>query len=280
MTVADLEIRTLDAAEVETLVGWATAEGWNPGLADAGCFHATDPGGFLGAFKDGALISGISGVRYGENYGFIGLYICRPDMRGKGYGKTVWSACMALLADRTIGLDGVLEQQANYRSMGFEPAYRTFRWSGKPSGGVQSAPDVRPLAADDFPAITAVDRRIFPAGRTAFLEKWLTQPHQVRVATQDGRISGYVVLRQCRDGCKIGPLVAPDLRTAKRLFWSLGGSCNDVIHIDVPEPQKEFAALLADSDFTKGFETARMYRGVVPQVDQDALFAVTTLELG
>jgi len=280
MTLPHVEIRTLDAGQIETLVSWAAAEGWYPGLVDAACFRAADPGGFLGAFKNNEMVSGISGVRYGGKYSFVGLYICRPDMRGNGYGKAVWNACMAMLGGRTIGLDGVLEQQANYRGMGFEPAYRTFRWSGRPSGGTQEAPDIRPATASDFAAIAAIDRRIFPAERATFLEKWLAPPHQVRVATKDGDIPGYGVLRQCRYGCKIGPLAAPDLEAARRLFWSLVGSSGDVIHVDVPEPQGEFAAFLASSGLTKGFETARMYRGEAPRLRQNELFAVTTLELG
>lgn len=117
-------IRTLARDEVETLVDWAAAEGWNPGLGDAALFQAADPQGFIGAFVDGELSAGISAVAYGDDFGFIGLYICRPDRRGQGHGKAVWDAGMARLGKRTIGLDGVVEQQANYRSMGFAPAYR------------------------------------------------------------------------------------------------------------------------------------------------------------
>ena len=123
-------IRTLSLAEVETLVAWAAGEGWNPGLRDAAAFHAADPQGFLGAFVAGRMAAGISAVDYG-GFGFIGLYICRPDMRGRGYGRAVWDAGMARLAQTTVGLDGVPAQQANYRSMGFAPAYRTFRFSGR-----------------------------------------------------------------------------------------------------------------------------------------------------
>lgn len=87
-------IRTLALDEVETLVDWAAAEGWNPGLGDAAAFQAADPEGFIGAFVGGEMVGGISAVAYGDDFGFIGLYICRPDRRGEGHGKAVWDAGM------------------------------------------------------------------------------------------------------------------------------------------------------------------------------------------
>jgi hypothetical protein len=41
--------------EISTAVNWATAEGWNPGLADDACFAAADPEGFFIGELDGAL---------------------------------------------------------------------------------------------------------------------------------------------------------------------------------------------------------------------------------
>src|SRR5687767_13477747 len=114
VTAASPKIRPLTLPEVETLVDWAAGEGWNPGRNDAAAFHAADPDGFLGGFVGGEMVSGISAVAYGADFGFIGLYICRPDMRGKGYGRAVWDAGMARLEGRTVGLDGVPAQQANY----------------------------------------------------------------------------------------------------------------------------------------------------------------------
>ncbi len=43
----DLEIRTMSRDQLDIAVEWAAREGWNPGLHDAECFHATDPDGFL-----------------------------------------------------------------------------------------------------------------------------------------------------------------------------------------------------------------------------------------
>src|SRR5689334_19611717 len=111
-------IRRLTLGEIRTLLDWAGAEGWNPGLDDALPFQAADPQGFLGAFVDQQMVAGISAVAYDAHFGFIGLYICHPDWRGQGHGKAVWDAAIAYLGDRTIGLDGVPQQQANYAKMG------------------------------------------------------------------------------------------------------------------------------------------------------------------
>src|SRR5215217_6861424 len=118
-------IRNVTLQEIGTLLDWAAVEGWNPGLDDAAAFQAADPNGFFGAFVDGVMVAVISAVAYDADFGFIGLYICHPDWRGQGHGKAVWDAGMAYLGTRTIGLDGVPEQQANYASMGFVPSYET-----------------------------------------------------------------------------------------------------------------------------------------------------------
>jgi hypothetical protein len=271
-------IRTLSLAEIGTLVDWAAGEGWNPGLHDAAAFYAADPQGFLGAFVEDRMVSGISVVDYG-GFGFVGLYICRPDMRGRGYGKAVWDAGMARLANVTAGLDGVPAQQANYRSMGFVQAYRTSRFSGRLLA-TSDQPGLRPVEPDLLPALLDFDRRFFPAARPAFLERWLARPHVALVQAGSEGIQGYGVARQCREGFKVGPLFAVDQATAMNLLAALCARCPGDIHIDVPEDKAGFADLLLSAGFSRGFETARMYRGPAPDIDSSGVFGVSSLELG
>jgi ribosomal protein S18 acetylase RimI-like enzyme len=121
----------MQRAEIDLAVEWAAREGWNPGLQDADAFHAADPEGFLLGALAGEPAAVISAVRYGEGFGFIGFYIVRPDLRGRGYGLTLWNAAMARLAGRNVGLDGVVAQQPNYRKSGFRLAYRNIRHEGE-----------------------------------------------------------------------------------------------------------------------------------------------------
>jgi len=66
-------IRAMTRKEVDVAIEWAAAEGWNPGLADANCFHAADPGGFFVGLLDDEPIATISAVKYGESFAFVGF---------------------------------------------------------------------------------------------------------------------------------------------------------------------------------------------------------------
>jgi GNAT superfamily N-acetyltransferase len=271
--------RSLTLFETETLMDWARIEGWNPGLADASAFHAADPQGFIGCFVDDEMAAGISAVRYGDDFGFIGLYIAHPGYRGKGYGRRVWDAAMAHLEGRTVGLDGVPEQQANYRGMGFEPHYETFRWSGSIPGA--ACRDVAAASPDMRKSIVSYDRHFFPAERSGFLAQWLTPPRLAMVMVRDGVVHGYAVCRKCHDGFKIGPLFADTAADAECLLKACAAqTAGRTIHIDVPVLQAELAGILEANGFSKGFATARMYRGPAPPVRMLGVFAVSTLELG
>jgi hypothetical protein len=270
-------IRPLQLDEVETLMDWAAAEGWNPGVGDAAAFHAADPEGFLGAFVDGEMVAGISAVAYGTNFGFIGLYICRSDQRGHGYGKAVWEAGLARLAGRTIGLDGVPEQQANYTSMGFVKAYETTRMTGVfPTTGAE----VMPVTPTMFAELAAFDRTCFPVSRKLFLRTWVAPPRRALAMLSDGRIRGYGVVRACAEGSKIGPLFAETEEVAIQLLSALSESADRPLQIDVSEGQTHFRRILADAGMVAGFTTARMYRGAAPRMDMTKVFGISSLELG
>lgn len=265
-------IRNLTCDEVQTLLDWAGREGWNPGIADAAAFHAADPGGFFGAFVDGAMVAGISAVAYDAKFGFIGLYICHPDWRGQGHGKAVWDAAMTYLGNRTIGLDGVPEQQANYASMGFVAAYQSVRMGGTLPVSSQSSS----AATIELSTIAALDAACFPAARPHFLDHWIAPPNRLIVVERAAAVAGYAVMRPCLAGCKIGPIFAADLDVALEILTHAQGA----IQIDVPMAQTAWLAALAARGFTPGFGTARMYRGAAPRLAMEQVFGISSLELG
>ena len=124
MQKSSYTIRVMTRQEVDIVIDWAAAEGWNTGLYDADCFYAADPNGFLIGLLGDKPVATVSVVKYGDSFGFLGFYIVKPEHRGKGYGIQIWNAGLTYLSGRTIGLDGVVSQQSNYKKSGFTLAYR------------------------------------------------------------------------------------------------------------------------------------------------------------
>lgn len=278
----DLQIRPMSRTELGLAVEWAAAEGWNPGLGDADCFHAADPEGFLMAFRDGEPIASISVVRYAGGFAFLGFYIVRPELRGRGYGLRLWNVGMARLEGCTIGLDGVFAQQANYARSGFALAHRNIRYGGEVR--IEAPVDGRltEIRRDLVRAMMAYDRGFFPAARDGFLNCWLQPDQRSGLAlAEDGRVRGYGVVRKCRTGHKIGPLFADTERDADALFRALASLAEGgPVFLDVPEPNQAGVDLAARHGLAPVFETARMYRGFTPVLPLDKIYGITTFELG
>jgi GNAT superfamily N-acetyltransferase len=276
-----LRIRPMRPNEISIAVNWAAAEGWNPGFADDACFAAVDPEGFFIGEVDGAPAATLSCVNYSASFAFLGFYIVRADLRGRGYGLQIWNAAIAHAGLRVIGLDGVVAQQKNYRKSGFELAYANVRY-----GGTVVAPAVPPVgvvALNEIPvtAVAAYDATVFPAPRTAFLRAWINSPgHSGHALMRDGKLAGWGVIRPCRKGHKIGPLVADDRAAAEVVLSALAGVGGGEIFLDVPGINRDAVALAQDWGLAPVFETARMYTGAIPPLRLERVFGVTTFELG
>ncbi|MGE4218914.1 MAG: GNAT family N-acetyltransferase [Alphaproteobacteria bacterium] len=273
-------------ADLALAIDWAAAEGWNPGLDDAGCFLAADAQGFLMSWLGDAPAACISVVRYGADYGFLGFYISPPAHRGRGHGWAVWQAGMDRLAGRTVGLDGVVDQQANYARSGFVLAHRNLRYGGRVAvdapGAAEAAGRLVDASALPVADLIAYDRPFFPAPRDAFLSCWLNPAHRASLALiRDGAIAGYGTIRACREGFKIGPLFAEDAAGADLLFRGLAARANgEPVYLDPPEVNAAAVALARRYGLSPCFETARMYRGPAPALPLDRIFGITTFELG
>lgn len=271
--------RVASQSDLRVILGWAAREGWNPGLDDASAFHAADPAGFFLAEAKGRPAAAISVVNHCARHAFLGLYICHPDYRGQGVGLALWHHALRHADTRSIGLDGVPAQEANYAASGFVLADRTRRLTGHFPPEEPSMPLV---AASDVAALTRLDRAATGMHRNAFLSAWLDKcATRKTVVLRDGpEAIGFATARRCGTGCKIGPVVAPDataaLKLARQAAFALG---EPQVTLDVPDSRSAFGTLLRQNGFTESFATARMFRGPAPETN-GTLMAVATLELG
>lgn len=280
--------RAAEPAAVATLLEWAAAEGWNPGVHDAEAFFAADSTGWwLAETPDGEPVGGMSLVHDdGGAFAFLGLYIVRPEWRGKGIGFRVWQTALEASAAACIGLDGVVEQQANYARSGFALAFRNQRFQADGAALAalaDPAAKIVPLADVPVEAIASLDRAVaYPGQRAAFLRHWCAPPDGVALALlRDGELSGLGVIRRCRTGHKIGPLIAANARDARHLIGALCAQAHaGTVFLDVPHVNGPALEMTRDLGMAPVFETARMYRGTPAPLDHGRLFGVTTFELG
>jgi len=285
MLPSEHEIGPMRDDEIAMLVDWAAAEGWNPGLHDAEVARTFDPEAFIALRVDGEFVGGGSIISYGGSYGFMGLFIVRPDRRHEGLGRVLWHYRRDHLAARLrpgapIGMDGVFDLVPFYERGGFAVAHRDLRFEGRAVGAPD--PAVESLAAVDAAELADYDTGRFGVPREGFLAGWIAAPGTISAAIREnGRLVAVGVLRPCREGWKIGPLTAdrPDL--AERLLGALLAAVEgERVQIDVPEPNAAALDLVARGGLREVFGCARMYRGPVPDLPLDRIFGVTSLEFG
>jgi GNAT superfamily N-acetyltransferase len=287
----ELSIRNMTRPEVNELVDWAAAEGWNPGIHDADLFWATDPDAFIAADLQGELIGGGAITSYDGKYGFMGFFIVRPEYRGRGLGDTIWQARLKRLIDRllpgsTIGMDGVFAMQDYYARGGFVFSHRNLRFRAeitrRATDPSLKSGHVVPLDAVPFDQVLEYDRTCFPVKRTTFLTGWIAQDNALALGYQrDDQLHGYGVIRRCREGCKIGPLFADDSEVASALYTQLAAfASGGPLFLDAPENNPAAMALVHREGMSEVFGCARMYLGPPPELAHERIFGVTTFELG
>ena len=274
--------RAMTRPELDRVLDWAATEGWNPGLDDADAFWATDPGGFFVAEADGAPVAAISVVNHSDAFAFLGLYLCLPSHRDRGIGLGLWRHALVHAGDRTVGLDGVEAQQANYALSGFARASGTTRYIGRIDGGRTDG--TRNARAEEVPALVAMEAAASGVAKPAYMTAWFAgaATRATFVVEGAGGLGGAATVRRCRNGAKVGPLIAPSVDIALSLLGAAGAWADTVLTLDVPGNATSFGAALDARGFAAGFRTARMYAGRPPRgaASGPALFGVGSLELG
>jgi len=282
------QFHELTRSEQETLLEWAAAEGWNPGIRDAEAFWNLDPHGFLGFEVDGELAGGGAIIRHSSRFGFMGLFIVGPDCRGRKLGAQLWTARRDRLLSRldpgaTIGLDGVDAMVPFYERGGFKPftRHRRFELADSSIAEIDES-NVVQLSTVDFELVNQFDYDCFPRGRRKFLENWLSQPGTMSLGIMgDGGLGGFGVMRPCQTGWKVGPLFADTLFDADQILKSLRSRADgQPVYIDAPDNNSDALELCRSHGMTEVFGCVRMYLGPIPNLEHHLIYGVTTLEVG
>lgn len=279
-TLSGLHIRNMRRDELTLAIEWAAREGWNPGYCDAQCFYEADPSGFFMATYDGEPVGTVSAVVYDDAFAFIGLYIVKPEFRGRGFGMQLFQHALDYAGECNVGADGVVDMIPKYEKLGFRVAHRNFRYEGNCAGDPSIG--VMDLRHVPFDAIEACDLEHFPSPRPRFLQSWIRQPGAVSLGfVEKGKLRGFGVMRQCRFGRKIGPLFADSETIAESLFSAFCHRADgDTVILDIPETNPAAMSLVQRHGMRKCFETARIYTRNFPDIHIGGVYGITSFELG
>jgi GNAT superfamily N-acetyltransferase len=253
--------RNMTRDELDMVVEWAAREGWNPGHGDADAFFAADPEGFFIGELNGTPIASISAVSYSPDFAFVGFYIVNLEHRGNGYGLKLWQNALSQVKAASIGLDGVVAQQDNYRKSGFVLAHRNLRYETVAAAAAshRGTDGITTISEADFDQLLRYDEAIFRAPRAEFLRRWLFRPEgRAVLARRSDEVAGYAAMRPAREGYRVGPLFADEPAIASRLLEALtiAVPAGSRVFIDVPLGNGAAVQLAERLKMTPAFDTA------------------------
>lgn len=283
MSGSEFHIRRMRREELDLAMEWAHHEGWNPGLYDASVFYQADPSGFWAGVDHEEIVTILSGVKYDDNFGFMGLHLTRPDRRGMGFEDEIWERVHEQMRPKVLGLHTSGDMRFYYEKTGYKTSCRHIRHEGVSRDYGQPDAHVVDVHHIPFDRLDRFDTETFASRRTRFLRSWISRPSTYGSGyLYDGDVKGYGIIRPCRVGWKIGPLFATSDQIADKLYQSLVSEVppGEPVFLDVPESSAGGMKLADTHKMTPILESLRMYKNNDPHIPVERWFGVTSFELG
>jgi hypothetical protein len=130
-----------------------------------------------------------------------------------------------------------------YEELGFKVMGRAEMLRGHfVPGGPETGVVTRAATAEDLPAILRLDEEVFGTDRTPVITRLPAFADQLRVAEDDGRITGYTAAWPNMDTHVVGPLIARDTETAQALLASLAAHTDRPLRTDIDVRHEELLA--------------------------------------
>ena len=211
------------------------------------------------------LIATIATIRYGAQFGWIGMVLVDPAGQGRGIGSAMVRDAVDSLADMpSVRLDATPAGRLVYQKHDFIDECSLTRMEAI-SVKVDHPPRtiVRAMTRGELPAVIAMDRSVFGAPRSNLLE-WMHDgaPEFAFIAERHGNICGYLFGRHGHQYEHLGPLVADELHIAMNLTKAcLSRHQDQAFVIDTPDQNEGWIRFLEHTGFRPQRPFIRMSRG-------------------
>jgi predicted N-acetyltransferase YhbS len=146
----------------------------------------------------------------------INMVIVAESMRGRGLGRRLMEAALALADNRPLRLIATADGLPLYEKLGFRQTGAVVQHQG-PVAATEKPKNTEAATKADIAAITALDREAFGADRSALIARF-ADLGQFAIIRRNGKIAAFACLRPFGRGEVVGPVVASDIDDAKSLL--------------------------------------------------------------
>jgi predicted N-acetyltransferase YhbS len=198
---------------------------------------------------------------YKRDVATINMVIVDEAARGRGLGRQLMKAVIALAGSRALRLVATGEGMPLYQKLGFCRAGTIVQHQGQVRHVAPPA-KVRPAESHDIFGILELDRSAYGADRRDLL-RTLAKVGQLAVLCNDQGLTGFAALRRFGRGNVIGPVVAANADDGKALLaYFMAELEGRFVRVDTAE-SSQLGAWLTDRGLVQVDEGIAMQRPVV-----------------
>jgi predicted N-acetyltransferase YhbS len=275
----EFKIRSLNPSDHAQCVALSLDRSWPPAerqwqllLEQAEVFGIDAPDGHGLA---GSVVLG----RYGTELASVGMMLVASRYGRRGLGRALLEHLLEAAEAGTVYLTATAAGRPLYDKLGFRPIRASAQFAGEfvPEPGGQAV--TRPARESDLPAILDLDRAAFGADR-GFLLRHLASGFASEIRLLPDR-AGYAAAWHTGDLTIIGPVIAPDVRSARSLISDLAASVTGPVRVDIDPDRPGLPGWVAGRGLSRAGQTTFMARGPwPPSADRDRVFALLSPALG
>ncbi|MEU5399682.1 GNAT family N-acetyltransferase [Streptomyces sp. NPDC005963] len=231
----------VSCADLSENRGWPREEHkWSLLLTAGTAYGIDDP------FGKG-LAASCTVMSYGPELAAIGMMLVAERYARQGIGRHLMRHVLKESGDTPLTLHATSQGQPLYEELGFTTVGRAEMLRGclrPPANDVRSASITRPATAEDLPRIVRLDTEVFGPDRTHMITRLPAFADHLRVAEENGELTGYAAAWPNMETHVIGPLIARDTRTAQALITSLASATDRPLRTDVDVRHQELLTWL------------------------------------
>ncbi|MBR0825143.1 GNAT family N-acetyltransferase [Bradyrhizobium manausense] len=174
---------------------------------------------------------------YKQDLATINMVIVDESARGRGLGRHLLEAAIALAGSRTLRLVATSEGLPLYQKLGFCRTGTIVQHQG-PALRVMPPANVRPAEPQDIREIIALDRSAYGADREDLL-RTLAKAGRLAVRDNGRSVTGFAAQRAFGRGEVIGPVVAANADDAQSLLaYFMAGREGCFVRVDTADASR------------------------------------------